>query len=161
MPVERAALICTPEEAKDYYRAKLVGTHKITCRGSEVKIGFLYEAVHFYSVSAPDPVPCGAQILTQPRKGGCFEVRVFSLDRARLMDEILRAISLFTVSLPGKTQAAQRRVLHGPRLPDGRYMRVVLQQGRKDVWTCLSAFPVSERAWLEAQRAKTAKFPPE
>lgn len=161
MPVERAELICTPEDAKAYYRLKLVGTHKIACHGKSVKVGFLYDIIHFYSVAAPSPLSSGAHVLSQPKTGGHFEVRVFSLARARLMDEILRAISLFTVSLPGKTRDAQRRVLHGPRLLNGQYMRVILQKGRKGVWTCLSAFPVNERDWREAQRAETAKFPPE
>jgi hypothetical protein len=68
---------------------------------------------------------------------------------------------LFTASVPGTGQGGhEKRMLHGPALPDGRYMRVVLRPGPGDAFTCISAYPVSRDAWLEIRRSKRAKFPP-
>src|ERR1035438_4459381 len=46
------------------------------------------------------------------------------------------------------------------RLPDGRYMLVVLRPGPGDAWTCVSAYPVLAYSWKNATRAKAARFPP-
>lgn len=161
MPPDRSECICNLKEAREYYRAKLVGAHHVSCHGKPVTIVFELEAVHLYSTQAPDSIPDGAEVVSQPARHGNFEVRIFSLRRARLMDQVLRAICLFTVSIPGRAGPGERRVLHGPRLPTGEYMRVVLRKGPKKAWTCLSAFPVDATAWREARNARTAKFPPE
>jgi len=91
-----------------------------------------------------------------------LEVRVFNVERASMMDLVLPAVSRFTVSIPGTatTRGREKRMLHGVRLPDGRYMRVVLRPGPGEAFTCVSAYPVSEAVWLDARRAKSARFPP-
>ena len=77
------------------------------------------------------------------------------------MDEVLRAIATFTVSVPGTgRQGSENPTLHGQRLASGEYMRVVLRPGPGTAWTCVSAYPVAARVWLEMCRAKRAKFPP-
>jgi hypothetical protein len=76
------------------------------------------------------------------------------------MDAVLPAISNFTVSIAGNGPG-ERRVLHGPELPSGHYIRVVLRKGPGDAWTCVSAFPVNRGKWLEAMMSARSKFPPE
>lgn len=155
--VERSELITCLEEARNYYRARLVGVRRVTCCGQRVEIVFPFDAVHVYSEKAPDPPPGDAVLVTQPVGPARFEVRVFSLKRARLMDCVLPAISLFTVSIVGQRK---NKVLYGRQLPSGEYMCVALRPGPNTAWTCVSAFPVSHDAWLQALRSKRAKFPP-
>src|SRR5205085_884691 len=93
--------------------------------------------------------------------GGRVERREFSLERAQLMDRILPAIHDYTVSIPGTGhRGAENRMLHGPRLPNGRYMRVVLRPGPGDAFTVVSAYPVEHGTWMAACRSRRAKFPP-
>lgn len=160
MPVERSDLITTLQEARDYYRANLVGVRKVTCHDKRVKITFPYEMVHLYSEAPDRPIRPGDDVVSQPTCLGRFETRLFSVERARLMDAVLPAISNFTVSIAGNGQG-ERRVLHGQMLATGDYMRVVLRKGPGDAWTCVSAFPVPSGKWLEAMRSARAKFPPE
>jgi hypothetical protein len=118
---------------------------------------FPLDVVHLYSESVKSDPPPGSTIVSQnvgPRR---FEVRVFSLKRARLMDRVLPAISLFTVSIVGQRE---NKVLHGPRLGSGEHMRVVLRRGPGDAWTCISGFPVEAIAYMQARNSKRAKFPP-
>jgi hypothetical protein len=159
--VASSDLITTVEEAREYYREKLVGVRKVTCYGKRVPIVFDFDTTHCYSYGIPPNVaPMGA-VLTQQVGVALSEVRVFSLTRARSMDAILPAISLFSVSTEGKgAKNTTTRVLHGQRLPNGEYMRVVLRKGRGDTWRCVSAFPVSATDYRQARTSKHAKFPP-
>lgn len=158
MPVATSNLITTLDEAREYYRASLAGVRKVTCCGRRVSIVFPVDVVHPYSeASLTSPPPAGSVIVSQQVGEGLFEVRVFSLKRARLLDSILPAISLFTVSIIGQRG---NKVLHGPRLVTGEYMRVVLRRGPKDAWTCVSAFPINARTYMQAWNSKRAKFPP-
>lgn len=152
--VASSDLITNVEEARDYYRAKLGGIRRVTCHGKQVAINFPIDVVHLYSVSGkPGP---NDTICTQQVGFGEFEVRIFDLRRAKLLDRVLPAISCFTVSIVGKKG---KKVLHGGRMTDGWYMRVVLRRGPKKVWVCVSAFPVDERAYQQARNSKVAKFP--
>lgn len=161
MAVERSELITCLADARDYYRANLVGVRKVTCCGQKISIVFPFDSTHTYTIKAPVPIPDGAQIVTQRVAATRFEVRIFNLERAVLLDHILPAVSLFTVSIPGQgARGRENRVLHGRRLPTGDYMRVVLRPGPETAWTCVSAFPVAEQAWREAYRSRRAKFPP-
>ena len=155
-------LIDTPEEARDYYREKLARAHAITSHGRPISIVFERDATHLYSIEVPDPsaIPVDERI-TRAIGGGRVDVRRFKVERARLMDHVLPAVSLFTVSIPGDGRRGQEKaMLHGPRLATGDYMRVVLRPGPGTAWTCVSAYPVNTEAWLAARRAKSAKFPP-
>lgn len=118
---------------------------------------FEYGATHLYSVDLKGDVPPDAVVITQQVDVALSAVRVFSLARARLMDRVLPAISDFTVSIIGKRG---NKVLHGPQLPSGEYMRVVLRRAPNMAWLCVSAFPVQRSAYLEAWNSKRAKFPP-
>lgn len=158
MPLDCSDLICTIEDAREYYRAKLAGVRRVTCYGKRIPIVFPLDHVHLYSETPEGGIlPPGASIVTQQVDHGRFEVRVFSLKRARLMDCVLPAISLFTVSIVGQRG---NKVLHGPRLESGEYMRVVLRSGPGDAWTCVSAFPVDLATYRQAWNSRRAKFPP-
>ena len=103
MAVASSDLITTVEEAREYYRERLVGAHKITCCGKQITIFFDYDATHLYSEAAdPQAIPAGAFVVTQQIAPGQSAVRVFNLVRARLMDRVLPAVSNFAVSLVGK-----------------------------------------------------------
>lgn len=160
--VLRSELIATPEEAKEYYVERIAGVHTVNCHGKPVRIFFERSATHMLSEECPPSlsIPPSEQIVRRV-KGGRVEVRRFSLDRARLMDRALEAVERYTVSTPGTGQSGhEKSMLHGPRLPDGRYLRVVLRPDGPGDFTCVSAYPVSEAVWLDARRAKSAKFPP-
>jgi hypothetical protein len=159
--VRRSHLIETAAEARTYYEARLARAHAITCHAKAVTIVFERGATHLYSEEAKHAGAALQPMVTRELPSGRCDSRVFSIRRAQLMDEVLRAISLFTVSVPGTgRQASQNRMLHGPRLASGEYMRVVLRPGPDKAWTCVSSYPISESLWREMCRAKRAKFPP-
>jgi hypothetical protein len=160
--VVRSELISTVAEAKDYYAERISGVHDVNCYGKTVRIFFESAASHMFSEEPPTGivVPSAEQVVRRVH-GGRVEIRRFSVDRARLMDRALEAVARFTVSIPGTGQRGhEMRMFHGPRLPDGRYLRVVLRPGDETDFVCVSAYPIDERTWLAARRAKSAKFPP-
>jgi hypothetical protein len=159
--VIRSAFIERPHEAVDYYAARLAGARVIACHGRNVEIHFEADGTHLFSEDVGSIVADHARIVRRV-KGGRIEVRQFALERARLLDQVVTAIERFTVSIPGSGgMGREKRLLHGPRLPDGQYLRVVLRPGPGKAWTCVTAYPVSEVAWREAVRARRARFPPE
>lgn len=160
--VLRSELIETLDEARAYYRERLVGAHTIGCHGRRVTIVFEPDATHLYS-DDPGNVPVDLALQVARAIGrGRKEIRRFNLARAHLMDRVLPAITSYTVSVPGTSTARgrEKRMLHGPPLPDGQYMRVVLRPGPGEAFTCVSAYPVTVDVWRAAFRAKRAKFPP-
>lgn len=161
--VIRSEFIETLDEARAYYAARLAGAHHVTCHGRPVTIVFESDATHLYSRDANEGEGISPGFgVTRAIGGGRAERRVFSVERARMMDLVLPAVSCFTVSVPGTatTRGREKRMLHGPRLADARYMRVVLRPGPGEAFTCVSAYTVTEAVWMEARRAKSAKFPP-
>jgi hypothetical protein len=158
--VIKSAFIATAEEARRYYQERLGGLHRVTCRGKEIDLFFEAAATHLFSKEI-QPIPIGAVVIKRRIAPGKFDERVFDLDRAQLMDAVIPAVCNVVFSLPGTglTNRANR-LLHGPRLPDGRYMRVVLRPGSRDTWTCVSAYPLLGTEWNRARQARTAKFPP-
>jgi hypothetical protein len=158
---ETSDAISTLDEALLYYRTKLVGAHKITCKAQQVVIVFEESGTHLFSESVDDinAIPEDA-LVTRNVGGSKRECRQFCLERAKLMDCVLPAISLFTRCTVG-TGAPSRpnRQVHGIKMPCGRYMRVVLRPGKPGVWVCLSAFPIDEDAYRKTSWSKTAKFP--
>lgn len=156
-----SSLITTKEEALEYFAARIAGARKVICYGTAVGLVFEREGTHFFSED-PGADPLNAAERIQRRvAGGRLELRRFNLDRARLMDHIVPAVERFTVSLPGTGRAGlEKRMLHGPALADGRYLRVVLRPGPGEAWTAVTAYPISLAQWREAVRSKRAKFPP-
>lgn len=158
--VWRSELINSAEEARRYYQERLAGLHRVTCRGRLLTLFFERAAVHIFSVDFSEiPAPL-ITVVTRKISETIVEERAFSADRARLMDQIIPAVCNFTFSLPGSLDASRNRLLHGPRLPDGRYLRVVLRPGSRGMWTCVTAYPIDSRKWMELRGARTAKFPP-
>jgi len=170
--LERSELITTAAEAVAYYRAKLAGARTVTVQrasGEAQRLNVVFEAdgTHVFSVAVKpgEPVPDAFSAVERkiPSGGGSFriEVRRFNCARARLMDEILRALSLFSVAVPeaGGRPGHQKTIVYGPALASGERMRVVLRPGPGDARTCVSAYPVSAGEWLTACRLKRARFP--
>lgn len=159
--VWKSKLIVTEREARQYYQQRLGGLRIVRCAGRDVTLFFDGAANHVYTIGLPDPAPPGAKILRHRIGPGVYDERIFSLDRALLIDQIIPAVKYFTFSLPG-TGAGRNgsRLLHGPRLADGRYLRVVLAPGpRGHSWMCKSAYPIAAALWMTLRKAKTAKFP--
>lgn len=161
--VIRSALIETRQEALDYYAARIAGLHTIVCYGRPVRIAFPREGTHMFSEDAAPGTPLAPEDRVVRRvHGGRIEERRFSLDRARLLDLVPVAIERFVVSIPGTGPSGrENRMLHGPALNDGRYLRVVLRPGPGSDWTCVSAYPVSLDVFRSCVRAKRARFPPD
>jgi len=115
-------------------------------------------ATHLFSVEhgGGDPIP-DAELVVRHLGGGRKDERRFSLERAKLMEHVLPALSKFVVSTSAQHG---NRLVYGPMLPDGRHMRVVLRQGPGEAWTCVSAYPVPAYEVANARRSKAARFPP-
>ena len=159
--VTASEAIATLAEARAYYLGKLAMAHKITCRNAEVTIVFEREGTHLFSEEVPDfnAIP-NEMLVTRNIGGGRREVRQFCIDRARLMDRVLPAISAFTHCTRGQGAPSRSpRLMTGPRLACGRYMRVILRPGPDTAWTCLTAFPIDEMAYRECCRASPTRFP--
>jgi hypothetical protein len=159
--VPSSSEISTRAEAQEYYRRKLVGAHHITCRGQSVDIVFESTDTHIYSEKVADinAIP-EDQLVKKNLAGGKRECRQFCLDRAKLMDQILPAISLF-VNCTGGDGGSSRapRLVHGPKMPCGRYMRVVLRRGAGKSWVVLTAFPLSQDDYRKTTFSRPAPFP--
>lgn len=165
-----SALIDTPEEARNYYAERLGGSRTVSFQRKGktfvLTVVFEHDGTHLFS-EAIKPGSIVDSVLRVPRLvpagRGAFreEVRQFSLDRARLLDHVIRAISLFTVAVPeaGGRTGHQKTVIYGPALPDGRRMRVILRPGPGEARTCVSAYPVSAEEWIKAGRLQRARFP--
>lgn len=151
----------TVEHALAYYAEHPAGVRRITCHGKRVAVVFERDATHIFSEAADsrmspeerkawqDAIPPDQRV-ERRLANGRIEVRRFSLERARLLDHVLPAVSNVTVTVPGTPHRGQEnRMLHGPALADGRHMRVILQPPRhgRDVFTCISAYPVSMDVW--------------
>jgi len=160
--VIRSEFIETLEEARAYYRDRLVGSHDVTCHGRAVTIVFEADNTHLFSTESKDWRTVAANVRVDRQFGnGKIETREFCPIRARLLDDVIRSICHFTISIPGTgPRGAQNRMLHGPALPNGEYLRVVLRPGPGGAHTCVSAYPVALAVWRSAVRAKRAKFPP-
>ena len=157
--VLRSELIENSREARRYYEERLGGLHVVECKGRKVTLFFESAVNHVYTEEKP--TDANAVALTRRFASGNTETRYFSLDRARLMDQIIPAVKYFTFSLPGTGETTrENRLLHGPRLSDGRYLRVALSPGPRGTWYCKSAYPIDAKKWLLLRGAKTAKFPP-
>jgi hypothetical protein len=156
--VIRSELIENSREARRYYEERLAGLHVVKCHGREVALFFESAANHVYTEERRRDV--NAVALVRRLKSGDTETRYFCMDRALLMDQIIPAVQNFTFSIPGTASTnRENRLLHGPRLRDGRYLRVALSPGPRGTWHCKSAYPIEADKWMSLRGAKTAKFP--
>lgn len=161
-----SAFIATRDEARDYYEAKLARAHALVVRGVSVAVVFERGATHLYSVEVDDPTSIPASDRCVRNLGrGSQEVRRFSLERAVLIDEVLRAVTLYTVAQnAGGAKGREKFLLYGPALENGDHMRIVLRPGPGEAFTCVSAYPVDRATWVAAKGARTGRpvpFPPE
>lgn len=157
--VTRSRYIATVEEARDYYVRKMAKAHRIECHGRAVTVAFEASATHLFTIEAKPGIT--GEIVRRRLGGGRVEERIFDLARAQAMDAVLPAVARYTVSVPGTgPNARASRLLHGPRMLSGSYMRVVLRPGPGTAFTCISAYAVPHATWMEMRRAKSARFPP-
>ncbi|HEY2431571.1 MAG TPA: hypothetical protein VGI12_02785 [Vicinamibacterales bacterium] len=159
--VSAAEAITDLAQARHYYASKLVRAHQITCHGAPVVIVFEAENTHLFSeeVEDTDAIPAD-QLVTKKQSGGREEIRQFSLDRARLMDCVLPAITSFTHCHAGAGPPTHStRLMYGKAMPCGRHMCVVLRPGPKTAWTVVTSFPMQKAKYSERCRMKPTRFP--
>jgi hypothetical protein len=133
----------------------------VSCHGRNVSVFFEHSANHVYTDDYDASVHGTCEIIKRRIGPGRYDERAFALDRARLMDEIIRAVRYYTFSIPGTGQHnRQNRLLHGPRLQDGRHLRVALSPGPRESWYCKSAYPIDAAKWKLLRGSKTVRFPP-
>lgn len=158
--VIRSALIETRDEAIAYFRARLAGTQAVEVYGRAIGLMLERDATHFYSEDVKG-APIAAADLVERRLPTRIEQRRFALDRALYLDAIIPAVRGYVVSLRGRAAAGRENFeLFGPVFADGRHVKVVVQHMRADVWRCVSAFPVSSKAFADACRSRRARWPP-
>lgn len=162
--VASASDITTCAEAKAYYLDKLAGSHSITCHGQAVDIVFERNGTHVFSKGLPDKAAIDAcpivELVTRDVGGGGRECRRFLADRAKLMDCVLPAISKFERCVIGKAERGRpNREVYGPKMPCGRHMKVVLREGPKKAWICVTAFPVTVQEFRQSSWHKVVPFP--
>ena len=135
--------------------------HRVMCHGREVTLFFEHAVNHAFTEEYDPMVHAAADIIRRRIGPSQYDDRVFSLDRARLMDHIIPAVKYYSFTIPGTGPSNRNnRLVHGPRLPDGRYLRVALSPGPRGSWYCKSAYPIEAAKWMALRGAKTAKFPP-
>lgn len=152
--VASSALICTPDEARAYYRARLVGDHEITSRGQPVCVRFNAEEIHLFTEDIRDGSTPRPEMLIM-RAGG-REGRVFSRQRARLLDRILPTIKDPAKCLRAKNGGFQ---LIGPAGAEGDRLAVVIGADR-GVWYVRTAYPLDAAGYRHALTARPAPWPP-
>jgi hypothetical protein len=161
--VAAAKYIDTRGEAIQYYRNKfaLQSPHDLTCQGRPVIVEFEYDATHLYSEEPPLPtIPAGLEVIRTFAKR--VERRQFSIERARNMDLVIKAIR--KPSLTHRAQEMGRManwVIYGfPQWPAGGYrMRVILRPSSAGKWACISAYCVKEKVF-QGLRIAHERFPP-
>lgn len=157
--VASSALITNLREAERYYAERLGGMHTVPCHGRDVTLFFAKDTTHTYTEEPPEDRSGCPHIVKARLKGGVIEERVFSLERATLMDSILPAVTGHTYAMVSEgPPSSPRHLVHGQRLGDGRYLRVVLRWDRK-MFYCLSAYPISSMKWMQ-DRGAACQFPP-
>lgn len=158
--VDNSTLLRTPDQVFAYYAHHLAGRRELSVHGTPVAVHFPKDGGHLYSRDHKDGDDSSLRIVRRI-SGGKVEVRTLDLERAGLLDRIIPTIEGFVVSVPGTGfSGGEKKLLHGPRLASGQYLRVVLRPRGGGDWECVSAYPVSAQAYAEALRAKRAKFPP-
>src|ERR1019366_2271016 len=86
-----ARFIVTVEDARSYYAHKLVGERTIAVGGAPLQIVFNREEIHPFTEAMKAGETCPPTHLV--RRPGSSEVRRFNLERAHMLDDILRTLS--------------------------------------------------------------------
>jgi hypothetical protein len=146
--------IDTREDALSYYAHRLAGDRPIAVKGAEITIRFNPEEIHLFT---DERTPCPACDIIR-RDGRSREVRCFSRDRARRLDDILdtldRAARVHRAKTPGGL------VVYGPAGANMPRQAVVIGPGA-GVWYVRTAYPVSAKAFVKACRSeRPAQWPP-
>lgn len=152
--VARSVDIETREEALAYY-ATLTGDHRIVVSDVEVTIRFVAEEIHPFTVSVEEGrSPPESSVVRRPDKSG--ETRIFSRQRARLLDEILPTLSNPVGCVPGT--APKSLQVYGPANKDGQRLAVVLIPHR-NYYIVRTAFPLSREDFAKLARKKSRPLP--
>jgi hypothetical protein len=158
--VATSASIADRADAVAYFYSKIAGVRNVRVGEAEVAIRIPRDGIHVFTESPGEAPLSASERVERTVRGGGTELRRFSLDRARLMDQIFIAIGRFTVSVGGTgVKGGENRLIHGPRLLDGRYLRVVLRPEGKLRYVVVSTYPVNEDVWRRSFLDRKARFP--
>jgi hypothetical protein len=154
--VWKSELIDNADEARNYYAQRLQRAWHITCHAKPVTIVFQPRDTHTFSESITEDNTHMPKV-SRRFSSTNTEERAFSPERARLMDRIIPSIERFSRSIHSVNVGG--RQLFGPPMPGGMRLSVVLRRGLGETWNVVTAFPVDGKVWMQAVRAKAAKFP--
>lgn len=147
----------TREDALSYYSHRLVGDHRVTTQGAPIVVRFNPEEIHLFT---DDRAPCPPDDIVA-REGRCGEVRCFSRERARLLDQILPTVRAPAVVLRALIPGGV--MLLGPADPAARRMCIVVAPAAREagVFFVRTAFPMSPKDFAAKRRSsKPTPWPP-
>lgn len=148
--------IDTVDDARSYYRHKLVGDHGIVVKGVHVLVRFNPEEHHHFSKGTPCEKCPGC--IAVARDGTGRDSRCFSRDRARSLDAILD--TLRNAAVVHQARISGGRVVYGPVVPGSPRMCVVIAPDQ-GVWFVRTAYAVSAKEFASALRSgRPAPWPP-
>jgi hypothetical protein len=149
--------IDTREDALAYYEHKFVGEHKIlvtrAARNVVVVVVFNQDEIHHFT---DDRTPCPAEDIVA-RNGRTREVRCFSRQRARMMDEILPTIANPVAVKESKIRGGA--ILFGPPHQNSQRLAVVVGADAGGRFFVRTAYLVSPKDFAAAQRNKARPWP--
>ncbi|MBE7481147.1 MAG: hypothetical protein HS104_14335 [Polyangiaceae bacterium] len=160
--VIRSELIETLEEARAYYAERLVGDHSVVVGDRTLVLRFNQEEIHLFTeevIAGRTPPP--EKLVRRPGVSG--ETRVFSKQRARLMDQVLPTVRAPVRVLRAKI-ASGALLVGPPTLDSGARLAVVVAPGREaDLFFVRTCYPMSvaDFARALAGKPKASPWPPE
>ena len=159
--VLRSELIETLDEARAYYAERLVGDHSLVIGARTLVLRFNHEEIHLFTegvIAGRTPPP--EKLVQRPGVSG--ETRVFSKQRARLMDQILPTVRAPVRVLRAKI--ARGALLLGSPALDGARLAVVVAPGSEaSVYFVRTCYPMSVADFARelARKPAAARWPPE
>ena len=153
-----ARFISTVDDARSYYAHKLVGERTIVVGGIGLQIVFNREEIHLFTEAMKAGEMCPPTHVV-PRPGSSSEVRKFNLERAHMLDDVLRTLT--SAAVIHKAKHGGGRMVYGPADPKARRQCVVVAPGNSGVWFVRTAYPVSGMDFAQARRyGRSARWPP-
>jgi hypothetical protein len=145
----------TREDALSYYAHRLVGRHELDVKGTVVAVWFNPEEIHLFT---DERTPCPACDVLR-RTGASGEVRCFSRERARRMDEILATLRNPAAALVARIRGG--RTVYGPADSRAQRLAVVVAPGSDGAWFVRTVWPATARSFRDACASNArAPWPP-
>lgn len=146
-------------DALDYY-AGLVGDHQITVAGRSITIRFAFEEIHPFT-EAPKPGRRAPESMLVYRPGRTGEVRVFSRQRARLLDKILPTLTSPAGCVAGKMPRSL--MVFGPCDSVGARIAVIICPDSDGAFTVRTAYSIDMKEFgtlTRSGRNRRLPWPP-